>query len=262
MIHAESWRLVEAGRQEEAETLLRRMLALKPNDFRATHDLGRALMGMGRCQDAVDVFEKMSGLSPSDEVYADTFFRIARCLMKLEKWSEALLYFEVLDAAAVEFDLATKDVPTKGGLTVLDADKLAEWIKEVKQPLPNQADEHIPPIDPNSPTPMTEEELYDQLAKEKLKVDDPIFTRASLMGRDANFSLFRYVIPANHVMRDDRPTGAHDFIPIDLHDTFPTTREEIHLVFGFVAASHDEVPLIAECYLETSKITGDQHAVA
>ncbi len=128
MIRAESWRLVEAERYEEAETLLRRVLALKPNDYRATHDLGRALIGLDRCQDAVDVFEKMSGLSPSDEVYADTFFRIALCLMKLEKWSEALLYFEVLHAAAVEFDLSTKDSPTKGWMTVLDAVKLAGWI--------------------------------------------------------------------------------------------------------------------------------------
>lgn len=262
MIRAESWRLVEAERYEEAVTLLRRVLVLKPNDYRATHDLGRALIGLDRCQDAVDVFEKMSGLSPSDEVYADTFFRIARCLMKLEQWSEALLYFEVLHAAAVEFDLSTKDVPTKGGLTILDAEKLAGWIKEVKQHLPDQANERIPPIDPNSPTPMTEEELYDKLAREKLKAESPIFTRAALMGRDADFSLFRYVIPANRVMRDDRPTGAHDFIPIDPHDTFPTTQGEIHLVFGLVTASNDEVPLIAECYLETSKITGDQHAVA
>jgi len=261
MIRAESWRLVEAGRYKEAETLLRKVLALKPNDFRATHDLGRALIGLDRCEDAVKVFEKMSGLNPSDEVYADTFFRIARCLMKLEKWSEALLYFEVLHAASVEFDLATKDVPTKGGLTVLDTNKLAGWIKEVKQHLPDQANERISPIDPNSPSPMTEEELYDQLAKEKLKVDDPIFTRASLMGRDADFSLFRYVIPAHHVMRDDRPTGAHDFIPIDPHDTFSTTQEEIHLVFGLVTSSSAEVPLTAECYLETSKITGHQHAV-
>ncbi len=71
----------------------------------------------------------------------------------MEQWSESLLYFEVLHAASVEFDLATKDVPTKGGLTVLDTDKLAGWIKEVKQHLPDQADERIPSIDPNSPLP-------------------------------------------------------------------------------------------------------------
>ncbi len=267
-IRPESWRLVEAGRYEEAVPLLRRVLALKPSDFRATHDLGRALMGLGRCQEAVDVFERMAGMDPSDEVYADTFFRIARCLMKLEKWSEALLHFQILYEAAVEFELSTKDVPLQGGLTILDKDKLAKWIVEVKKHLPAEngtngnTNELMPLPDPKTLGVMTEDEFYRQLAKKKLKTEDPIFTRAALMGRDADFSMFRYVIPASRVMRDDLPGGAHDFIPIDPHDTFPPTQEEIYLVFGLVTASYDEVPLTAQCFLEKPRITKDEKPLA
>lgn len=264
LIRAESWRLVEAGRYQEAAVLLRRVLKLKPNDFRATHDLGRALIGLNQCEEAVKVFQSMSSLNPSDEVYADTFFQIARCLMKLERWEEALFHFEVLHTAAVEFDLENQNVPLQGGLTILNTERLAEWVEEVKQHISKQEirnNPSKPSVTPNATPPMTEEEFYFKLAREKLETQGPIFTRAALMGRDADFSVFRYVIPANHVMRDDRPTGAHDFIPIDPHDTFFTTQENIFLVFGVVTASFDEVPLQAQCFFETSTITGTQQPI-
>jgi tetratricopeptide (TPR) repeat protein len=267
-IRADSWRLVEAERYAEAEPLLRRVIELKPSDYRASHDLGRALMGMDRCQEAVDVFEKMVGLNPSDEVYTDTFYRIGLCLMKLEQWKEALIHFQILHDAALEFELSTKEAPVPGGLTVLDIKKIEQRLKEVREHLPaaeqpkDDANERIPLADGSKPEAQSEEELYKQLASKRLEPEDPIFTRASLMGRDADFSLFRHVIPASRVMRDDLPGGAHEFIPIDPGDTFPITQGEIFLVFGLVTASYDEVPLAAQCYLETSEITLEQQALA
>ena len=82
------------------------------------------------------------------------------------------------------------------------------------------------------------------------------------MGRDSDFSWFRFVIPSSRVMRDDLPAGAHEFIPIDPGDSFPTTQQEIYLVFGLVTASYDEVPLTATCFLETFPIAGEHMAVA
>jgi hypothetical protein len=82
------------------------------------------------------------------------------------------------------------------------------------------------------------------------------------MGRDADFSWFRFVIPASKVVRDDFPTGAHEFIPLNPGDSFPTTQPEIYLVFGLVSASFDAVPLTARCFLETSEITGEQRVFA
>ena len=45
------------------------------------------------------------------------------------------------------------------------------------------------------------------------------------MGRDADFSWFRFVIPAGKVVRDDFPTGAHEFIPLNPGDSFPLHRQ-------------------------------------
>jgi hypothetical protein len=82
------------------------------------------------------------------------------------------------------------------------------------------------------------------------------------MGRDADFSWFRFVIPAKMVMRDDLLMGAHEFIPIDPGDTFLVTQQEIYLVFGLVTPSYDEIPLTAKCFLETSEISSGQAALA
>ena len=265
-IRAHAWRLFDAGRYAEAEPVYRKILALKPNDYAATHELGMTLLGLDRCEEAIQVFASMSTMDPSDEVYADAFFRVGRCLMKMEKWTEALPYFEILYEAALDFEERTKDVPPKADLRVLNTETLAVWVKRVKKHIsadaPPKQEEDVPAVDPDTPVPMTEEELYEKIARERLSPEKQIYTRASLMGRDADFSMFRYVIPANRVMRDDRPTGTHEFIPIEPHDTFPGTQEEIFLVFGLVTASYDEMPLSAECFTETPKTHANQIPLA
>ena len=268
-IRADAWRLYEAGRFQEAEPLLRKVVALKPSDFGATHNLGITLMELGRCEEAIPILEQVLTLTASDEVYADTFFRIGLCRMELNQWSEALVHFEILRDAAVEFDESTKGVPVKGGIRILDKKKLNQWIQKVRphvsdtpNPEVDDASDRIPEIDPSSPAALSEEELYKKIATERLDSQDPIFTRASLMGRDANYSWFRFVIPSSRVMRDDQPMGAHEFIPIDPNDTFPTTQPQIYLVFGLLSASYDEVPLTTECYLETSRIVREQLPLA
>lgn len=267
-IRADAWNLFDAGRFQEAEPLYRKILALNPSDSAATHELGLTLIGLDRCEEAIKVLDGMHTMNPSDEIYADTIYRVARCQMKTEKWTEALLYFEVLHEAAVEFEEATKEVAPEADKRYLNKEMLAGWIARVKQHLPHQeevkdnASEKIPFVDPTAQDAMTEEELYLKLAREKLNPEKKVHPRASLMGRDADFSLFRYVIPADQVMRDDLPTGAHDFIPISPSDTYSTKQKEIFLVFGLVTASFDEVPLTVQCHLETSKISEDQPALA
>ena len=267
-IRADAWRLFDAGRYAEAEPVYRKLLALKPDDYATTHELGMTLLGLDRCEEAIEIFATMSTMDPSDEVYADAIFRVGRCLMKMEKWTEALPYFELLYEAALDFDERTKDAPPKADLRVLNTETLAVWVKRVKDHIPADAipkqdeAEAIPAVDPDAPVPMTEEELYDKIARERLNPEKQIYTRASLMGRDADFSMFRYVIPASRVMRDDRPTGTHEFIPIEPHDTFPDTQKEIYLVFGLVIASFDEMPLSVECFIETPKPNANQIPLA
>ncbi len=277
-IRAQAWRLFEAGRYEEVEPLYRKILTLNPGDYSATHELGMTLLHLGRCEEAVATFEGLSAMKPSDEVYADAFFRIGQCLVQLERWTDALPYFEVLLDAAVDFEERTRDAPPKAGLRVLDKHKLTAWVAKVKQHLAEQDGPRIngnagagensvnagagADPDPAAAPAMTEEALYRRIADATLRPARQIDTRVSLMGRDADFSMFRYVIPARRVMRDDRPTGTHDFIPIQPHDTFPAAQEEIYLVFGLVTAAYDEVPLGAECFPETAGAAGKPRAAA
>ena len=263
-LRADAWRLFQAGRYEEVEPVFRKILALNPSDAKAHLELGFTLLELGRCKEGMPLLEKVLTMKASDETYADTFFRIAQCLMALERWSEALDHFEILYDAAIEFEEAIRDVPVKGDITILSKEKLAVWVEKARRHVPESdlqkrdAMKNLPAVDPNGQPQMTEEDYYHMIATRKLTPEKQTYTRASLMGRDADFSMFRYVLSANRVMRDDLPTGTHEFMPIDPGDTFPTTQEEIYLVFGLVSASYDEMPVSAECFVETSNATSNQ----
>ena len=267
-IRAEAWRLFSTGRYREAEPIYQRLLVLNPNDSLANYQLGLTLMQLGRCKDALTVFGNMSNLDPSDEDYADTVFRMGQCFVELEQWEDAFVHFQTLYDAAVEFEANNKDVALPSGTRVLDKGKLARWLEKVRPHVPelvklkaDEAAKRTPPGDSSPAAALPEEDLYAR-AGERFKSQKPLDQRASLMGRDADFSWFRFVIPASKVVRDDFPTGAHEFIPLNPGDSFPTTQPEIYLVFGLVSASYDAVPLTARCFLETSEMTGEQRAVA
>jgi hypothetical protein len=70
------------------------------------------------------------------------------------------------------------------------------------------------------------------------------------------------VIPAAKVVRDDFPTGAHDFIPLSPGDTFSAAQGDIYLVFRLVSESFDAVPLTARCALEASEAAEPQQIIA
>jgi tetratricopeptide (TPR) repeat protein len=267
-IRAEAWRLFSTGRYQEAEPIYQRMLTLNPNDALANYQLGLTLMQLGRCKDALTVFGKMSNLDPNDEDYADTVFRMGQCFVELEQWEDAFAHFQTLYDAAVEFEEQNKTVRLPPDMRVLDKKKIARWLDRVRPHVPELAklkaeettDRALSGDAPPAET-LTEEDLYAK-AIELFKPQDLLDQRASLMGRDADFSWFRFVIPASRVIRDDFPTGAHEFIPLNPGDSFPATQPEIYLVFGLVSASFDAVPLTARCLLEVSEITGNQPAVA
>lgn len=267
LMRADAWKLLEAGRYQEAETAYRRLLALNPRDPTATHQLGLILMQLGRCKDAIDVFGNLFNLDPGEEDYADTVFRMGQCLVELRQWEEAFVHFQALYDTAVEFEARNKGVTLPAGTRVLDRARLAKWLDRVRPHVPNAdklRDElaaHNPPSADSSHATLTEEELY-RRAIERMKPQKTLDAKASLMGRDADFSWFRFVIPAGRVLRDDFPTGEHDFIPIDPGDSFPATHKEIYLVFGLVSASYDAVSLTAQCVLETSEAAGEPRTLA
>jgi tetratricopeptide (TPR) repeat protein len=268
LIRADAWRLFVAGRYQEAEPIYRKLLALNPRDPNATHQFGLTLMQVGKCKEALTIFRKVSDLDPTDDQYADTVFRMGQCLVELEQWEEAFVHFQILHDEAVAFEERNKNVQLPPGTRVLDKKKLARWLEKVRPHVPelanskvDEAADRIPPVAPSRSPGFSPEELY-AMAIERLKPQKPLDTGASLVGRDADFSLFRFVIPASKVLRDDSPTGAHEFIPLNPGDSYPTTQQEIYLVFGLVSDSYDAVPLTARCGLETSEMTGEQRAVA
>lgn len=265
LIRAEAWNLFSVGRYEEAVPIYQRMLALNPTDSLGTYQLGISLMQLGRCQDAVTVFRKMTALNSSDEEYADTMFRMGTCLVELERWEEAYFNFQLLYDSAVEFEKRNKGVQLPPGTRVLDKNKLAAWIEKIRPHVPEIGE--LKPVDgagtqqPSEVDVLTAEQVYAK-AMQELKPQKSLETRTALMGRDADFSWFRFVIPAGKVLRDDFPTGAHEFIPLNPSDSFPTTQRDIYLVFGLVSSSYDAIPLTAQCFIEASEITGEQKPIA
>ena len=282
LIRHQGWEHFAKGRYQEAEPILRELLILKPTDHRVTYELGSTLMELGQHEEAVNLLQKSIELGPTSgsfsEIFLDSIFRIGQSLVALERWEEALLHFEILQEIATVPPESLNAAPPKGNEPatidpgsgenidvptatpsgkIIDNEKLAYWLEKVWQHIPKpekpiqDANETLPAADPTEVPP----DYYTNLAAKKFKPDELFHTRASLMGRDADFSWFRFVIPAGRVMRDDLQVGNHEFIPIDPNDTFLTTQQEIYLVFALVTPSYDAIPLTAECYLETSKIT-------
>ncbi len=264
-IRSEAWKLFEAGRFQDAEPVYRRLLALNPDDPISTHQLGLTLMQLGQCQEALAVFGNLSNLNPSEEDFADTTFRMGQCYVELERWEEAFIHFQILYDAAVEFEQANKDVPFPAGTRVLAKEKITRWLDKVRPHVPElvklkeeEAKAEKQSVDSTSAP--SEEALYAK-AVERLKPHKTLDTGAAIAGRDADFSWFRFVISATKVVRDDFPTGAHEFIPLHPGDTFPATQLEIYLVFRLVSDSLDAVPLTARCGLEISDMTEDSQTI-
>ena len=260
-IRSDAWKLFEAGRFQDAEPVYRRLLALNPDDPISTHQLGLTLMQLGQCKEALAVFGNLSNLNPSEEDFADTTYRMGQCYVELERWEEAFVHFQILYDAAVEFERANKDVPFPAGTRVLAKEKIARWLEKVRPHVPElvklkEEEAKAEKQSGDATSAPWEEALYAK-AVERLKPQKTLETGAAIVGRDADFSWFRFVIPATKVVRDDSPTGAHEFIPLYPGDTFPTTQSEIYLIFRLVSDSFDAVPLTARCGLETSDMAED-----
>ncbi|HEX5647532.1 MAG TPA: tetratricopeptide repeat protein [Nitrospira sp.] len=267
-IRADAWKLFVAGRYRDAEPIYRKMLVLNPKDALATHQLGVTLMQLGRCEEALAVFGNMSNLDPSEEDYADTTYRMGQCLVELKRWEDAFLHFQTLYDAAVEFEEANKGIALPAGTKVLSKEKITRWLDKVRPHVPELAtlQAEAEKAGGSSTKSMSSGEpsadAFYAKALAPVKPQRVLDTSAALMGRDADFSWFRFVIPAAKVVRDDFPTGAHDFIPLSPGDTFPSTQGEIYLVFRLVSESFDAVPLTARCVMETADSTAPPQIIA
>jgi len=272
LMRADAWRLFVAGRYGEAEPMYRRLLQLNPRDPSATHQFGLTLMQLGKCEEALSVFGKVSDLDPTEDQYTDIVFRMGQCLVELERWEEAFMHFHTLYEKAVLFEVQNKDNALPPGTRVLDKKKILRWLDKVRPHIPAElaalqtgseleAKEAMAAPPRPAPDAAPTKEEVDQ-ALNRLKPERALDTGGTLAGRDADFSWFRFVIPAAKVMRDDLPTGQHDFIPLNPSDSFPSTQPEIYLVFRLVSDSYDAVPLATQCFLEASEAMGHPRMIA
>ena len=267
MIRAEGYRLFEAGRFREAEPVYRELLRLNPMDPLAGRHLTLILMGLVRCKDALAVSQTGSDFDPTDEEHTTTAFRMGQCMVELERWEDAYIQFKTLYDATVEFEKSMKEVQLPSGTRVLNKVALTQWLDKIRPHVSEFAQQveqeaaNAASAKPRAPAISSEAEFAAK-AMEVLKPQNTLDAAASLVGRDADFAWFRFVIPAKKVMRDDSPTGAHDFIPLDPGISFPGSQQEIYLVFSLVTASYDEVPLAARCFKETAELSGAPAAVA
>jgi tetratricopeptide (TPR) repeat protein len=269
LMRADAWRMFVAGRYGEAEPMYRKLLELNPRDPSATHQFGLTLMQLGKCDEALPVFGKVSDLDPAEDQYTDIVFRMGQCLVELERWEEAFMHFHSLYEKAVLFEVQNKDQALPPGIRVLDKKKIARWLDKVRPHIPaelaaqeNASDAEAMAVqDRTAVNAGATKEEVDEVLK-RLKPEQALDTGGALAGRDADFSWFRFVIPAGKVMRDDLPTGQHDFIPLSASDSFPTTQQEIYLVFRLVSDSYDAIPLATQCFLEAAEAAGHARTIA
>jgi tetratricopeptide (TPR) repeat protein len=269
LMRADAWRMFVAGRYREAEPMYRKLLALNPRDPSATHQFGLTLMQLGKCEEALPVFGKVSDLDPTEDQYSDIVFRMGQCLVELQRWEEAFMHFHTLYEQAVQFEIQNKDNALPPATRVLDKNKLQRWMEKVRPHVPaevaaletDRATETSAAVERTTPAAAPTKEEVDAVL-DRLKPERALDTGGTLVGRDADFSWFRFVIPASQVMRDDLPTGQHDFIPLNPSDSFPSTQQEIYLVFRLVSDSYDAVPLASQCFLEVAEVAGEQRAIA
>jgi tetratricopeptide (TPR) repeat protein len=269
LMRADAWRMFVAGRYPEAEPMYRKLHELNPRDPSATHQFGLTLMQLGKCDEALPVFGKVSDLDPAEDQYTDIVFRMGQCLVELERWEEAFMHFHSLYEKAVLFEVQNKDQALPPGIRVLDKKKIARWLDKVRPHIPaelaaqeNASDAEAMAVqDRTAVNAGATKEEVDEVLK-RLKPEQALDTGGALAGRDADFSWFRFVIPAGKVMRDDLPTGQHDFIPLSASDSFPTTQQEIYLVFRLVSDSYDAIPLATQCFLEAAEAAGHARTIA
>ena len=242
-----AWTLIKSRRYKEAEPVLRKVIDLKTTDHRAYYDLGKTLMELARCEEAIQILETGIRLSPSGDVYPDSIFRIGQCMARLGQWSEAKKRFErVRDIESWRSEpIYSMTFPHKDMVdsALEEARRHEGSAKPPTSPSllirPHDAEEPISRLPPSNPKPLKE------------AISTPLRGRDATISRDSGRAWFQHVIPARSIERDDLQTGTHEFIPIDPGDTFHPQDQEIYLVFSSLSPSYDATQLTAEYVLDS-----------
>lgn len=247
LTRGKAWELMNQGEYAEAESVLKKVIAIKPQDHRGYYDLGKTLMELNRWEEATQVLEQSIALSPDGDIYPDAVFRIGQCLAHGAQWDEARKRFDRVLAIehwrkeptySMTFPHLHK-VEAAQQEAISQARRLGQLTTEpllpTRQAFPHQT----------SVTTQRAPEHHISIQETNILPD-----RDATIGRDSFRAWFSHIMPAENVERDDLQTGTHDFLPLNPKDTFYSNQEEILLVFGVLSPSYDAIQLTAEYVYE------------
>jgi hypothetical protein len=242
LTRGKAWQLMRAERYAEAESVLREVLTIMPEDYKIRYDLGRTLMELGRYEEAIASFRAGVDVSKFGEWYPDSLFQIGICLTKLGRWQEAVNRFErvleIQDWQKEEgYGMTFPNI--RSVQTALAAAR--EHVRSI--PLESSALSSTEPaielVRPRSETtPMPATGLSRPLPEAI-----PLPTQVAPLEVGYAQGWFRQMVPARGVVQDDLPTGLQEFIPISPTDTFTPDDPEIVIVFTLTSIPYDEITL-------------------
>ena len=166
-------------------------------------------------QEALAFSQPAAEFDPTDEEHTTTAFRMGQCLVELGRWEEPICNSR--PSTMQRSNLKNpREVQLPSGTRILNKAMLTQWLDKGSPARSGVCQRSRgrsrgggncckTGLRPRRPPP--EVELAAK-AIERLKPQNTLDAAASLVGRDADFAWFRFVIPAQRVMRDDSPTGA------------------------------------------------------
>jgi len=253
-----AWALMKKGQFQEAEPVLRQVMAIKPDDHRAPYDLGKTLIALSRYPEAIHAMKESIALSPDGDIYPDAIFRIGQCHAHLSQWDEARKHFDRVLAIEHWRREPTYSM-TFPHLHRVEAAR-TEAIEHATR-LGQLTDVPLLPSNPEEPDSSIFLDHANQATPQHQLVSSPLSDRDAIIGRDSFRAWFSHIIPAHAVERDDLQTGTHDFLPLNPRDTFHPDDPEITLVFGVLLPSYDAIQLTAEYVLEPGSIGSPQSPI-
>lgn len=241
LTRGKAWQLMREERYAEAEPVLRKVLAIMPEDYKIRYDLGLTLMELGRYEEAIASFRAGIGVSKFGEWYPDSLYRIGLCLTKLGRWQEAAVRFERI----LEIQDWRKELSY--GMTFPDVKAVEAALEDARRrsgpsttaPVEPAVEAAIELVRPRSEA----EPMIVTGPSRPLPEAVPLPTQVAPIEVGYAQGWFRQMVPARGVTQDDLPTGLQEYLPIEPTDTFGPDYPEIIIVFTLTSVPYDEITL-------------------
>ncbi|GJL53020.1 MAG: hypothetical protein NPIRA02_01520 [Nitrospirales bacterium] len=235
-----AWQFMKTRNFAEAEVTWRNVLILDPHDDLARYNLGLTLLKLEKYEDAISSLRASFQQSKQPTFYPDAIFHIGHAFAKLEKWEQAVVYYQqVLDIQ----DLKEQDFYA---LNFPDLPKVEAALKEAITHVTNIPESQI--IGETAPTP--HHSRLSSIEEGPLTISSPdslgsvhqesqIPLQVLPLSVDVVRGWFRQLVTAQSVIQDEMQAGFHDYIPLDPGDTFPSKQPRIYLVFALTTPPAD-----------------------